>query len=91
MCKESTAVAVALARRRDAEHAALEDQRRLVVEHNRTEHTAAKLQKQIVDAKQILKTKRQEIALQEHLLETKHVVKNFSPELLGQGKQMALE
>lgn len=86
MCKESTAVAVALARRRDAEHALLEDQRRLVADQNRTSRTAAALKKTITDANNTLKTKREEIAQQENILEAKHMVKNFTPVLLGHGK-----
>ena len=87
MCKESTAVAVALCRRRDAEHAVLEDQRRAVEQQNRARCNAAKLQKQIADANKTLQAKRDEIAAQETLLEAKHMVKTFTPEQLGHGNK----
>jgi hypothetical protein len=84
-CTESPAVAAALARQRDAQDVEILRQRRLAAELNAKSLTAAKVQKQIVEANALLNKRKAELLELENLLESKHAVKRFSVESLGQG------
>ena len=83
MSKEDPDVLLALARQRDEEEARDRERRRLVDQANARTLSAARLRKQIQDANEVLK---HDIMEAECLLETKHAVKTYSLEDLGQGR-----
>ena len=83
---EDPAVAGAL-RQLKANQASMERQRRLAVDDaNRREKELAKLRQQHQQTQEALRKRKLEIMAAEGILETKHAMKRFSPEMLGQGK-----
>ena len=57
-----------------------------VEDANRREKELAKLRKESQQAQELLKKRKLEIMAAEGVLETKHALKRYSPESLGQGK-----
>ena len=84
LTKENPQVMVALARARDAKEAEDLRQRRMVEELNAKTKTKADLDKQIKDAAKLLKKRKKDVLEAEMRLESKHVIKSFSVEFLGQ-------
>ena len=85
ICNENPAVADAMLRRRDQERVQELQQQRAAAELNATRVSAASLQKEIADAKELLKKRKAQVLEAENLLEMKHAFKTFSPEMLGHG------
>ena len=86
LCRESTAVADALARRVDMEEEERRRQRRLVLEANESRAARNKVREEAAVAAAKLKKRKLELAELENLAESRQTVKRFSPEQLGQGK-----
>ncbi len=86
MSKEDDLVLLALARARDEADARDRKRRRLIKEANEETLTHSKLRRQIDDAKEMLKRRKQQVVDTEALLESKHALKNFSLVDLGQGR-----
>jgi len=84
--KESPAVAAALAELKEAK--AFEDrQQRLVIQDaNRREKAFERLRQESKEAQALLSKKRKELLSLESTLETRHALKRYTPETLGQGK-----
>ena len=86
MSNEDPEVLLALARQRDEEEARDRERRHLVDQANARTLSAARLRKQIKDANEVLRKRKHDIMEAECLLETKHAVKTYSLEDLGQGR-----
>jgi len=84
--KEDAAVAVALARKRDAADLEAQRQRRMLADANAKTLTAQKLQKELGEATALLKKRKAELQDMENIAESKHTVRRFSVESLGQGQ-----
>ena len=76
-------------RQRDAEQAMLRDKQRQVAELNAEAAENRKLQRELANATSQLKKRKAELQDHERLLETKHAVKRFSTESLGQSNKNA--
>ena len=63
-------------------------QRRAQVEHREAE-TAKRLKAEIKEADKTLRERKAAVATLEDILETKHAMKTFTPELIGQGQKKA--
>ena len=85
ICHDHPAVADAMLRRRDQERVRELQQQRAAAELNSKRVSAASFQKQIADAKELLKKRKAQVLEAENLLEMKHAFKTFSPEMLGHG------
>ena len=85
MTKEHPAVADGVLRRQDQERVQELQQQRAAAELNAKRASAASLQKQIADAKELLKKRKAQVLEAENLLQMKHSFKTFSPEMLGHG------
>ena len=75
----------ALARQRDAEYARAREQRWRLEEEKKRTLTAVQINKQIQEARDVLKKRRLEVLNLETTLETKSAIKTFSLEDLGYG------
>ena len=85
ICNDHPAVADAMLRRRDQERVQELQEQRAAAELNAKRVSAASLQKQVADAKELLKKRKAQVLEAENLLEMKHAFKTFSPEMLGNG------
>ena len=83
LCKESPAVAEALARSRAAEETENRRKRQLAAEANENELRAGKLRKQMEETKASLRQKKEELLALENLIETKHAMKSYTVESLS--------
>ena len=84
--RDDPEVMIALARQRDAQDARAREQRWRVEEENKRTLTASKMNKQIKDANELLRKRKQDIMNAESTLETKHAIKTYSLEDLGHGR-----
>ena len=78
-------VLLALAQQRDAENARAREQRWRLEEEKKRLLTAAEINKQVKDANDQLRKRKQDLMLAESTLETKWAIKTFSLEDLGHG------
>ena len=79
-------VLLALAQQRDAENARAREQRWRLEEEKKRLLTAAEINKQVKDANDQLRKRKQDLMLAESTLETKWAIKTFSLEDLGHGR-----
>jgi hypothetical protein len=87
--KESAAVAVGLARLRDAEEAEMRKKQKQADALNEQQLTAAKLKREVECANKKIRDSRAQLREMESLLEVKHAVKSFNLLSLGQGSVRA--
>ena len=84
--QEDTAVAAALVGVKAAKDAAEREHALAVKSATREEQALANLRKEKETTQALLREKKRELMSIEQVLETKHALKRFSPEALGQGK-----
>ena len=86
LSKQNTAVADALAIRRDAEEAKALQKQRLLQDAQADKQARNKLQQEAAVAASLLKKRKQELAELENVIECRQTMKRFTPDQLGQGK-----
>ena len=84
--KESPAVAAALADLKEAKAIEERQQRLAIQDANRQEKELKRLRQESQDAQALLAKKKKEFLTLESALVTRHALKRYSPETLGQGK-----
>jgi hypothetical protein len=86
LCQENPVIALALHDRAEREEARLREVRREAADTHKTALTAKRLKLEISEAKKVLQDKKEAVKDLECVLETKHALKTFTPELLGDGQ-----
>lgn len=85
LASEEPAVAAALAKRRDEEQLSHLQRQREVAIMNRKREAACAVQKELMAASDLLRKRKAEMMAHEKMLESRHAIKTFSVDLLGQG------
>ena len=83
---ENPAVADALLEMKAARDSAELDERLAVRDANKKQKELSQLRKETKQANELLRKRKQELLSLESILETRHAIKRYSPEALGQGK-----
>jgi hypothetical protein len=89
LCAESPVVALALHDRREHEEAKVRSQLRAAQDAHKYELNAKRLKVEMDATKKDLQKKKDAVKEFESVLETKHAMKTFTPELLGDGQKNA--
>ena len=85
LATESPAVAAALARRRDEERLQKIEQERAASQMNRLQESAVAAKRELEQTQELLRKRKAEVLQQEKISESRHAIKTFTVDLLGQG------